>query len=280
MSDGFAFRPGTNDEAMFRHLTTHNEYEIPERFEPDQIVVDIGLHIGGFSFLALSRGARRVVGFEAEPGNAACARQNLARFGDRAEVIPKAVWRSDRPAGRLNLTLSDDAPNTGGNSVLWESPGPGVEAVALDDALLQITDGGRRRVNLLKIDCEGSEFPILLTARRLDLVDRIAGEFHEIGNARNPRVIPEHARVDGVPAFTVEALAAALERAGFTVRWRRHEDSFLGLFFAERAEPPRPAPARAGRLRNLWHAIAAKAPHFTRRARTGPSRAMIPRTHR
>jgi FkbM family methyltransferase len=272
----FAFRPGTNDEAMFRHIITHNEYEIPERFGPDQTIVDIGLHIGGFSYLALSRGARRVFGFEAEPANAACARANLAEFGDRAVVINKAVWRSDRPAGRLNVTYSDDAPNTGGSSVLWESDGPGVEAIALDDALLEATGGGRRRVDLLKIDCEGSEFPILLTARRLDLVDRIAGEFHEIGTPRNPQAIPEHARVPGVPAFTVEALAAALERAGFRVAWRRHDDSFLGLFFAERAAPPRPSVAR--RLRTIWHAIAARTPHFARRA--GATRAGTERTPR
>jgi FkbM family methyltransferase len=266
----FAFRPGTNDEAMFRHLTTHNEYELPDRFEPDQTIVDIGLHIGGFSYLALSRGARRVYGYEAEPGNVLCARQNLAEFGERATVIHKAVWRSDIPAGRLPLTLSDDAPNTGGNSVLWESTGPTVEAIALDDALLQATEAGRRRVNLLKIDCEGSEFPILLTARRLDLVDRIAGEFHEIGCDRNPQVIPEHARVPGVAAYTVEVLVVALERAGFRVRWRRHDDSFLGLFFAERTAPSRPTVA--GRLRTLWHTITESRPHFARSDRAAESK--------
>lgn len=263
---GFAFRPGTNDEAMFRHIVTHNEYDLPERFRGDETIVDVGVHIGGFSYLALSRGAGRVIGYEAEPGNVACARRNLAEFGDRAVVHHRAVWRSDRPATRLHLTLSDDPPNTGGNSVVWESAGPGVEAVGLDTLLEQATDGGRGRVALLKIDCEGSEFPILLTARRLDRIDRIAGEFHEYGCPRNPQVIPEHARVDGVPEFTVEALVAGLERAGFHVTWRRHEDSFLGLFFAERPASASPRTATGGRLRALWTAL--RPPHFGRRERT------------
>jgi FkbM family methyltransferase len=259
----FAFRPGTHDEAMFRHIVTHNEYELPDRFAGDETVVDIGVHIGGFSYLALSRGARRVLGFEAEAGNAACARRNLAEFGPRAEVRHRAVWRSDRPATRLHVTLSDDAPNTGGTSVVWESSGPGVATVGLDEVLLEATDGGKGRVALLKIDCEGSEFPILLTARRLDLIDRIAGEFHEYGCPRNPQVIPEHARIDGVREFTVETLVAALERAGFRVTWHRHDESPLGLFFAER-----PAPARigaGGRLRAIWSAL--RGPHAGRRTK-------------
>lgn len=268
---GFAFRPGTNDEAMFRHIVTHNEYQLPERFNGDETVVDVGVHIGGFSYLALSRGAGRVIGFEAEPGNVACARRNLAEFGDRAVVHHRAVWRSDRPAGRLHVTLSDDPPNTGGNSVVWESSGPGVDTIGLDDVLLEATDGGRRRVALLKIDCEGSEFPILLTARRLDLIDRIAGEFHEYGCPRNPQAIPDGARVEGVPQFTVEALLDCLRRAGFDVTWHRHEDSFLGLFFADRPErPAAPGTARGGRLRALWTAL--RPPHLGRRRGPRPQR--------
>ena len=261
---GFAFRPGTHDEAMFRHIVAQNEYQLPDRLNGDETIVDIGVHIGGFSYLALSRGARRVIGYEAEPGNAACARHNLAEFGDRAVVHHRAVWRSDRPATRLHLTYSDDTPNTGGHSVVWESSGPGVETIGLDEVLQDATDGGRGRVALLKIDCEGSEFPILLTARRLDLVDRIAGEFHEYGCARNRQAIPEHARIEGVPEFTFEALVSALERAGFRVTGRRHPEPFLGLFFAERPASARPGPGR--RLRALWNAI--RAPQDGRQPRS------------
>ena len=273
MSEEFAFREGTNDEVMFRHLATHNEYELPDQFEKDATIVDIGLHIGGFAHLALSRGARRLYGFEAEAGNFSSARHNLAKFGDRAILANKAVWRSDRPVDHLNLSYSADPPNTGANSVIWDSAnGPAVEAVSLDDVLLQASDGGRRRVTLLKIDCEGSEFPILLTAQRLDMVDRIAGEFHEYGCPRNPKPIGENAKVLGVEAFTVETLVAALERAGFAVNWHRHDDSFLGLFFAERRDAPAPPAPRS-----FWRRLTARAPHFARPQRSGRE---SPRTSR
>jgi len=139
MSRPFAFRPGTNDEAMFRHLTEHNEYRLPDRFEDGEIIVDVGVHIGGFSYLALSRGAACVYGFEAEASNYECALQNLADFGDRARLTNKAVWRSDRPAGKLTFTYSEEAGNTGGGSVLWESDGPGIPTVPFDEVILQIT---------------------------------------------------------------------------------------------------------------------------------------------
>ena len=47
---------------------------------------------------------------------------------------------------------------------------------------------GARRVNLLKIDCEGAEFPILLTSNRLAAIDRIVGEYHELRADLPPHV--------------------------------------------------------------------------------------------
>ncbi|MBX6313431.1 MAG: FkbM family methyltransferase [Isosphaeraceae bacterium] len=255
MSHPFVFRPGTNDEAMFRHFVAHDEYRLPERFGPEDIVVDVGVHIGSFCYVALQRGAGRVYGFEAEPSNYECARRNLEAFGDRIHLTNRAVWRSDQPGGRVPFSYCDDRANTGGGSVLWESDGPSIEAVPFDDVLEEITDGGRRRIRMLKIDCEGSEFPILLTARRLDLIDYIAGEFHEIGCARNPQIIPDHARVPGVEAFTIEALDGCLRRAGFDVAFERHGDSNLGLFYARR---PLHRRTLGGRLKTFWQHLSRK----------------------
>lgn len=270
MSEPFVFRPGTNDEAMFRHLLRHapDEYRLPEHFGPDEIVMDIGVHIGGFSYLALRRGAHRVFGFEAEPSNCEVARRNLAPFGERAQLRNAAVWRSDRPAGRLSYTYSSDAANTGGGSVVWESDGPGIEAIPFDDVVEEITDGGRRRIRLLKIDCEGSEFPILLTATKLDRIDRISGEFHEYGCDRNPQIIPEQARVPGVEQFTVEVLAESLRRAGFDITWARQGESSLGLFHAVRPA----ANGLAGRLRAAVNTLgrAIPRPHLGRAGSAAP----------
>jgi FkbM family methyltransferase len=229
----FSFRPGTLDERIFQDVVVANEYRLPERFDADDVVLDIGTHIGSFCFAALLRGARHVHGFEAEPGNHALATRNLAAYGDRCRVHNKAVWRSDRKGDVLRFSAALDAEqiNTGGGNVLCLSDGAVVQTVSLDDVLAEVTADGRQRVRFLKIDCEGAEFPILLTSRRLSWIDQIHGEFHELGDG-GVGSIPEKARVPGVDAFSVEVLSAHLRQVGFSVEVVRNGNQNLGWFFA------------------------------------------------
>jgi FkbM family methyltransferase len=242
MGQGLHTRPGTLDGAILESVAGGHEYRLPEAFGPGDVVVDVGMHIGGFCLEALRRGAGRVVGFEAERANFELAAANLRAFGDRARLVNKAVWRSDVEVDRLVFTPSYDAANTGGGGMIfWQGRGQAVqevEAVAFDVVIREATRGGRSRVRLLKIDCEGSEFPILLTSRSLHLIDAIVGEFHEVGGPFDEHPMPEHARIPGADRFTIDLLADALRRAGFAVEWRRHPSSFLGLFAAERSRRP------------------------------------------
>jgi hypothetical protein len=104
--------------------------------------------------------------------------------------------------------------------------------VPFDEIVDTISDGGRRRIDLVKIDCEGAEFPILLSASLLDRIDRIVGEYHELRAD-----LPPHVRVGDCRAFTLDVLAATLERAGFSVSTEQQATAqygALGLFFADR----------------------------------------------
>jgi FkbM family methyltransferase len=228
----FPLRPGTNDEVIYNAVVVQNEYRVPEALAPDSIVVDIGVHVGSFSHLALSRGAGSVFGFEPEASNYVRAGENLAPFGDRVHLYNHAVWRSDIPGLHLPFFASADQTNSGGGTVIWDTDSPRVEAVPFDDLVDAITDQGRRRINLLKIDCEGAEFPILLTSQRLDRIDRIVGEYHELRAS-----LPAHVRIPGYEEFSLEGLSAGLERAGFVVTsLKQATGTFgdLGLFFADR----------------------------------------------
>jgi FkbM family methyltransferase len=228
----FPLRPGTNDDVIYNSVVVQNEYRVPDRLAPDAIVVDIGVHVGSFSHLALTRGAGVVFGFEPEPSNYARARQNLSAFGDRVRLANHAVWRSDQPRVRLPFFASADQANSGGGTLIWDTDGPLVDAVPFDEVVDAITEGGRRRIDLMKIDCEGAEFPILLTSQRLAHIDRIAGEYHELRAA-----LPAHVRVPGCDEFSIEGLTGALERAGFTVTSEKQATATFGdfgLFFAER----------------------------------------------
>ncbi len=63
MSHSFTFRPGTCDEEVFHAVNACNEYRLPDSFRPDDIILDIGTHIGSFCNAALERGAQHVYGF-------------------------------------------------------------------------------------------------------------------------------------------------------------------------------------------------------------------------
>jgi FkbM family methyltransferase len=234
----FLFRPGTTDEGIFQAVVAVNEYRLPDQFEPDDVVLDVGMHIGSCSLAVLLRGAGKVYGFEADPANFALASRNLAGFGDRCRVSDRAVWRSDRQGDVLRFCTSlANAHDTGGGNVLWQHGSTEVPTVSLDAILSQTTENGRKRVRFLKIDCEGAEFPILLTSRLLHCVDQIHGEFHEINDGvYNRAAIPEAARVPGVDRFSIAVLADHLRREGFAVEHVRQGKTNLGLFFAIRKQ--------------------------------------------
>jgi FkbM family methyltransferase len=232
MPPEFPIRPGTNDEVIYASVVTRNEYRVPADLS-GAIVVDVGMHVGAFSYLALTRNAAEVHGFEPEPSNYACAMRNLARFAPRIRLSSRAVWRSDVAAPALNFFRSPDGANTGGGTLIWETDGPLVNAVPFDDVVDEVTGGGRRRISLVKIDCEGAEFPILLTSKRLGSIDRIVGEYHELRAG-----LPRHVQLPGCEEFAVEGLTSHLERAGFTVTLEPQAiGTFgaLGLFFADRS---------------------------------------------
>lgn len=193
-------------------------------------VVDVGAHIGSFSILAAMNGARRILAYEAGAENFALLVQNCAAL-PAVECRHAAVWRSDTVESVLEWREAANRENTGGGTVLEcdsiageparAGPGSPVAAIALDDVIERAGT-----VDLLKIDAEGSEYPILLTSRRLGRVGVIVGEYHELIGLRG------RSPGEGLPGWNVDRLGEHLERAGFRVTVRRRGP--LGFFRAER----------------------------------------------
>src|SRR5262249_30890243 len=123
LASRLVFRSGTWDRTIFMGIVERNEYRLPESFAPDDLVVDIGMHVGGFCFAALMRGCRNVYGFEAEGENFDLAVRNLQGFGERVHVYHKAVWRSDRESDTLFHGGYPPDGNTGGGCILYPSTG-------------------------------------------------------------------------------------------------------------------------------------------------------------
>jgi FkbM family methyltransferase len=202
----FACRPNSGDRGIFIEVWLQNEYRLPPKFEPDDVIVDIGGNVGAFAHACLTRGAGRVITAEPEPGNVAVLRQNLARWGDRVEIILAAVWPGDVPAPEL--VPADDPIHTCQFSMLREGEGQAVPTVTLQDVLARA--GGR--VRLLKLDCEGAEYAIL-DGVDLSNVDQVCGEAHALDwRGRN---------------WSVEDVAAALGEAFEMTTFKNGPDTWL-----------------------------------------------------
>jgi len=259
MTEAWRFRDGTLDRTIFNIVVLFNEYRLPERFAAGDIVIDIGAHIGSFAHAVLSRGCENVICIEADRANFEIAAENLRCSIENGQVrlVRGAVWRSDGNTDQLRFdgyhVFTETYPglegilNTGNGSVIWGSGEP-VAKIAFDEIVDRVSNHGANRVRLLKLDCEGAEWPILLTSQRLDLIDEICGEFHEIGGQYLE--IGEHRAAQqpvfsfaGVEKFTVDVLVETLRDAGFSVVWHRDTRppgslEGRGLFFATRRHHP------------------------------------------
>ena len=249
------FRNGTLDQAIFNDVVGRNEYRLPDSFEPGDIVIDVGAHIGSFAQAVLARGCQNVTGIEPDGANFEIAAEYLRSHieSGHLRLVRGAAWRSDRNTDELrfdgyhpfpkSFTGMEGIVNTGNGSVVWGCGEP-VAKIAFDEIVDRATNRGEHRVRLLKLDCEGAEWPILLTSQRLGLIDEICGEFHEIGGpypeigedrtGRQP--VFSFAKIEN---FTIDVLVDHLTEAGFTVTWHRHRRPAgslegLGLFFATR----------------------------------------------
>jgi FkbM family methyltransferase len=161
-----------------------DQYELGTMMRDGDIVVDIGAHIGIFSVLAACRRSNICVfAFEPERDNFATLRENIAANPNlNIEAYNKAVSYGGSSG---SLYLSDS--NTGAHSLVWgEGRAQAVECIDLSAVLSLLPE---RRIDLLKVDCEGGEYNIFLNADATDLscVRRIVMEIHEPENAKEFR---------------------------------------------------------------------------------------------
>jgi|GEM_PF-2553872 len=225
LRSGRSFQIPEPDHGMmaFEVLVRDDYHMSRRRLEASDVVIDVGGHIGCFGLAAHACGSRRIYSYEPFPDSFERLESNYAGLPG-AEAVQAAVFRSD-DKGPAEL---DHPGFATGGSVLFspESTMEWVEgeirpshavqahkapALALDDLLAP-----HSWVRLLKVDCEGSEFPILLTSRLLDRVDEIVAEVHELPHDLFAKMIPA-ARVSGYDEYNLPVLSRFLDEQGFTV---------------------------------------------------------------
>ena len=170
----------TDDKSYstFWEVYINKDYEFSEEFsiKNGDVVLDIGANHGFFSMYSIDKGAKEV--FSVEPVE--LSYNTLLKLSKELPITPiqKAVSRLD---GTIKMMLCDDvsARNcvTEFNNIL-ENTGDEiiVESININTLIREIN----KKIDFLKIDCEGSEIDVFQTISNKNLisVDRICIETH------------------------------------------------------------------------------------------------------
>ncbi len=186
-------RAGSTDHRVFDDVFLNDVYDLELRREDRQsstrwgTVVDVGAHVGLFAVRA-ARLAERVICCEPIEENRQLLEKNLASSGTANVVItPYAIGGHD---GETEIHRS---VNQAGHSLFKLLSGDGTKSNSVPIRRLETLcqEQGIDRIDLLKLDCEGAEYPILLSAsdELLGRIDRIVLEYHDMGEDRGEHKI-------------------------------------------------------------------------------------------
>lgn len=207
------------DVWVIKETCVDADYLAADEFQDDWHIVDIGAGLGDFTIFAArlcSRG--KVYAYEPLANSYRLLQHNLALNNlSNVETFQQATAAE---AGSVTpQTEPTEAVSTRfvSSAAAPDAYQTAIPAITLADILDRIPDG---QCQLMKIDCEGCEFDLLLNSppELLARIDRLTIETH-----------------DGYTGQTADQLAAYLRQYGFTVRLESNPvHDYLGFLFAER----------------------------------------------
>jgi FkbM family methyltransferase len=183
------------DLVVVKDIAEDDSYRVRELPMPAPVVVDVGAHIGCFSRRVHEHNPlARIFAVECCPENIPALEKNVGGFA----TIIQAAMTYERDVALLNAVYPN-CVTTGGSTLkprrtveeelaaqrVGEAPGDRrgqywadfrpIETLTIEELL----DKYRlERIDVLKLDCEGSEFSILRATTSLDRIGMIVGEYH------------------------------------------------------------------------------------------------------
>lgn len=174
----FKVRVNTSDILVIWEIWKAKVYD-DARFpiKPDDVIVDIGAHIGGFAVRAAKLAHHgKVFAYEASSKNFAMLSENQSLNNATNLHIYNMAVTDQR--GEMKFFMPGDNGALGSLLQDHSSPMEIVQTLTLADI---IADNNIQQIDYLKLDAEGAEFAILLNASAdtLSRVRRIVMEYHE-----------------------------------------------------------------------------------------------------
>jgi FkbM family methyltransferase len=217
MRNGYRARCRLDEFVGFVEVFANGAYDLPDvRWADLRTIVDVGANVGAATLWFAQRAPQaKIVAVEpASRANTVLAHNVRANHLEtRVGIVAAALAQRSG-----SVVLEQSGPSVHTRIAQGSSRGERVSALSLEELLGQCR---LEEIDLLKLDCEGAEFGILMSSadRLLRRIGAIVGEYH-VG--------------DQHPAdwADLKGLLAHLENAGFKTRtWG--EDP-LGLFQAIR----------------------------------------------
>jgi FkbM family methyltransferase len=145
-------------------------------FGPGKVVVDIGANVGLFTMLAASYGSK-VISIEPNPINYFFLLINLKK-NKFANTIPLNLAVGQQ-AGLRSLFVAEQPSGSSfySNQAIGNEFAVSINSITINQMFGELN---LDHIDFLKVDCEGSEYEILLKQdnKFFDAVDRIALEYH------------------------------------------------------------------------------------------------------
>jgi FkbM family methyltransferase len=172
-------RGGSSDLSVYSGVFVRRDYSCLDHVRDAELIIDCGANVGYSPAYFLSRFPKaHLIAVEPDATNFDLLRENLAPYGDRAQLVQAGVWSHS-----TELTVVD-APYRDGRqwSQQFRERQPGEKAViATVDVESLLVESGYPRISILKMDVEGAEGIVFGSnfERWIDRVDNIAIELHD-----------------------------------------------------------------------------------------------------
>jgi FkbM family methyltransferase len=164
--------------STFWEIFIHNEYEFDNKsvVGDGDVVLDIGANFGFFACYAVENNAKKIYAVEPFP----TAYENVKKLSEKFPIVPINKAVSSKIDG---VTMSLSAGNSATNCLtdynnIFNNDGEQilVDTININDLINSIDSC----INLLKIDCEGSELDVFetITSENLNKISKLVIETH------------------------------------------------------------------------------------------------------
>lgn len=163
-------RPGTADQDVYNEIFLSKEYEID--LGMPRFIVDAGAHIGLSSvYFACRYPMATVIAIEPETSNFEVLLKNASLYPN-IKPVKAGLWSK-----KTHLAIENSSVDTWSFKVVESLTGEGIPAVCIGDVIAEF---GVDRIDVLKIDIEGSEIEVLESSQPwIDRFDTIIIELHD-----------------------------------------------------------------------------------------------------